>query len=349
MRTLLIAPNWIGDALMAQPLLALLREHTPGQHITAIAPSWVAPVLQAMPEVDEVIATSLAHGKLQWRARLTLARTLREQSFDRAFVLPNSLKSALIPLLAGIPIRIGYLGEKRFGLLNRRLAIPDPAMPMVRRYATLASLAGIELPATLAEPRLHVTPADLSRTRLEFGLESAETLYAFCPGAEFGPAKRWPAGHFARLADLLLQEHPHARILLLGGPGDVAIATEIRTRALHPGRIVLLAGNTSLPQALALIAGADAVVSNDSGLMHVAAALQRPQVALFGSSDPRHTPPLSAKAQILWLQLECSPCFARTCPLGHLRCLNELEPARVATALNEALVQAPGDMNALDA
>ncbi len=340
MRTLIIAPNWIGDALMAQPLLALLRQQTPAQHITAIAPSWVAPVLQAMPEIDEVIATSLAHGTLQWGDRLRLARRLREQGYDRAFVLPNTLKSALIPLLAGIATRIGYLGEQRIGLLNRRLASPEPRMPMVDRYAALAALAGVKLPTTLPPPRLRVAGADIDRAREKFGLTAPGLLYAFCPGAEFGPAKRWPAAHFAQLADLVLRDHPDSRIMLLGGPGDIDIATEIQSLAAMHERVDLLAGHTSLPEALALIAGADAVVSNDSGLMHVAAALQRPQVALFGSSDPRHTPPLSAKAEILWLQLDCSPCFARTCPLGHLRCLYELHPTRVANALRAALARA---------
>jgi len=332
MRTLIVAPNWIGDALMAQPLLTLLRRADPGQTIVAMAPSWVAPVLEAMPEVDRVIATSLAHGTLQWRARLDFARQLRREGHDRAFVLPNSFKSALIPLLAGIPQRIGYTGERRYGLINRRLGPPEASLSMVRRYAALAG----PLPDNLPEPRLHIPADQIAATLEKFELDPQRPMIALCPGAEFGTAKRWPTGHFAQLADLIHENNPTTQIILMGGPGDRADAETIRAGARLAKPLHQLAGSTSLPEALALIAAADAIVSNDSGLMHVAAALGRPQVALFGSSDPRHTPPLSAKAQILWLHLDCSPCFARVCPLGHLRCLNELTPARVATTLHYA-------------
>lgn len=368
MRTLIIAPNWIGDALMAQPLLALLRRADPGQTIVAMAPSWVAPVLEAMPEVDRVIPTALAHGTLQWRARLAFARQLRRERYDRVFVLPNSLKSALVPWLAGIPERIGYRGEARYGLLNRRLAPPDPAMPMVARYAALAGLLIGALPDTLPEPRLTLPQDQIAPVLQKFGLDVSRPLIALCPGAEYGPAKRWPVAHFARLANQIHETDPTSQVILLGGPGDRADAeaicaaahaatdasidastntsgkasTDVRTDASADAvpTIRQLAGSTSLPEALALIAASSAVVSNDSGLMHVAAALGKPQVALFGSSDPRHTPPLSAKAQILWLQLECSPCFERVCPLGHLRCLNELTPDLAAAALRSALAGA---------
>lgn len=348
MRTLIIAPNWIGDALMAQPLLALLRRADPGQTIVAMAPSWVAPVLEAMPEVDRVIPTALAHGTLQWRARLAFARQLRQERYDRVFVLPNSLKSALIPWLAGIPERFGYRGEARYGLLNRRLTPPDPAVPMVARYAALAGLLIDTLPATLPEPRLTLPQDQIAPVLQKFGLDASRPLIALCPGAEYGPAKRWPVAHFARLANQIHETDPTSQVILLGGPGDRADAEAI-CAAAHAARDVStnatptirqLAGSTSLPEALALIAASSAVVSNDSGLMHVAAALGKPQVALFGSSDPRHTPPLSAKAQILWLQLECSPCFERVCPLGHLRCLNELTPDRAAAALRSAMAGA---------
>jgi len=345
MRTLIIAPNWIGDAVMAQPLLKLLRAANPDQRIVALAPAWVAPVLDAMPEIDRVFATQLAHGKLQWRARRDFASALRREHFTHAFVLPNSLKSALIPWLAGIPKRIGYQGEMRWGLLNHRLAPPDPAIPMARRYLALAGELGIKVPATLQIPRLEVSADDMFAVREQFGLETGTPLFALCPGAEFGPAKRWPSAHYAQLANLLLEQYPTARILLLGGPGDAAIAEQIRNQTRHPEQLLQLAGQTTLAQAIALLATVDAVVSNDSGLMHVAAALQKPQAAIFGSSDPRHTPPLSSKAEILWLHTQCSPCFARTCPLGHLRCLSDLTPASVATAVGVALAgasHAPG-------
>ena len=333
MKTLVVAPNWIGDALMAQPLLSLLKAADPAGTIVALAPSWVAPVLVAMPEVGEVIGTSLAHGRLQWGERRAFARTLAERGFDRAFVLPNSAKSALIPWLARIPERIGYVGEWRRGLVNRRLPKPSSAQPMAARYAALAALVGLPVPATLPNPHLVVTDADVAAARARFGFAAEDVLVALCPGAEFGPAKRWPAHHFAALAKRVLDDSPRTRVLLMGGPGDRAIVDEIAAGAGPSDRIHRLAGETSLSEAIALIAASSNVVSNDSGLMHVAAALGRPQVAIFGSSDPRHTPPLSAHAQVLWLHLDCSPCFQRTCPLGHLNCLEQIVADRVFDVL----------------
>ncbi len=332
MKTLIIAPNWIGDALMAQVLLTLLKRAQPDQHIAALAPSWVAPVLEAMPEVDKVLATKLAHGTLQARDRMQFAKNLRSEKYDRCFVLPNSFKSALIPWLARIPQRNGYLGEARYGVLNRRLPNPEKSVPMLRRYAALASLVDIAVPDQLPKPRLHIEASVIDSTRKKFELVIEHPVIALCPGAEFGPAKRWPAKHFAALASQILEQHSNAQIILLGGPGDQMIAEEIRL-ASNSKRVRNLAGHTNLAEALALIAASSHVVSNDSGLMHVAAALQRPQIALFGSSDPRHTPPLSDKASILWLHLDCSPCFQRTCPLGHLNCLNQIEPKQVMDEL----------------
>ena len=360
MKTLVIAPNWIGDALMAQPLLTLLKGvdspqsdsqsgSLPGaQQIVALAPRWVAPVLDAMPEVDAVIATDLAHGALQWSARRALAKQIAMQGFDRAFVLPNSFKSALIPWLARIPQRIGYLGEGRYGLVNRRADGPAASLAMSARYAALATVAGAalktslpaQLPAALPLPRLIVDDAAIAAVRARFGF-AADELIALCPGAEYGPAKRWPADHFASLARSLIATRPNAHVLLLGGKGDRPIADEIvakATGAIALNRLHNLAGATDLAEAIALIAASAQVVSNDSGLMHVAAALARPQVAIFGSSDPRHTPPLSARAKTLWLHLDCSPCFERTCPLGHLNCLVGIAPQRVLDSMQNGSV-----------
>ena len=334
MKTLVVAPNWIGDALMAQPLLTLLKRADPSQTVVAIAPRWVAPVLAAMPEVDDVIATDLGHGRLQWAERRALMKTVRARAFDRAFVLPNSLKSALIPWFARIPRRIGYRGEMRVGLLNVRADDPDAALAMTARYAALAGLVGIDVTTPLPLPHLAVDAARMTRARQRFDLGTAP-LIAFCPGAEYGPAKRWPADHFAELARMTLASRRDVTVILLGGKGDRAISDEIMARAGEDRRLVNLAGDTDLADAIALIAACDHVVSNDSGLMHVAAALARPQTALFGSSDPRHTPPLSPIAKALWLHLDCSPCFERTCPLGHLNCLVGIAPQRVVEAMHE--------------
>lgn len=330
MKTLVIAPNWIGDALMAQPLLTLLKQADPSQKIVCLAPRWVAPVLEAMPEVDRVLSTELAHGRLQWKLRRQFAQAVRALHFDRVFVLPNSLKSALIPWLARIPQRIGYRGEARYVLLDRRVKGPDPSLAMSERYAALAGAVGLTVPKVLPLPRLIADSIAVEAVRMRFGFGAFTELVALCPGAEFGPAKRWPAAHFATLASTLLADRPRARVLLLGGKGDRAIADAIVAGTTPADtRLLNLCGETDLGEAIALIATSSAIVSNDSGLMHVAAALSRPQVALFGSSDPRHTPPLSPHAKTLWLHLDCSPCFERVCPLGHLNCLVGITPRRV--------------------
>jgi len=326
---LVVAPNWIGDALMCQPLLARLRERNPGRSIDVLAPRSMAALFSRMPEVRETIATDFAHGALQWRARRRLARELRARGYAQAYVLPNSWKSALVPYLARIPRRIGYVGEARYGLLNLRHRAPKgrgEREPMALHYARLAEPPGGEPATPLPEPRLRIDREAALRTARRFGFADAPGRNAvLCPGAEYGPAKRWPAEHYGRLA-AALGERGWA-VWLLGARVDAQPCEDV-VRA-GGGRATSLAGRTSLDEAIELIGQADLVVSNDSGLMHIAAALQVPQVAIFGSSSPLHTPPLSARAKVLWLRLECSPCFERECPLGHLRCLRDIAPERV--------------------
>jgi heptosyltransferase-2 len=304
-RVLVVAPNWIGDALMAQPLLARLREKRPGIKLDILAPDWVAPVARRMPEVDEVIAVPFRHGALQLGHRWQLGRELRQRGYSEAIVLPNSWKAALAPFLARIPLRSGYVGELRYGLLNRLYRKPDKAMR--RHYARLAEAPDTEPRQPLPEARLRVDAAHGAATRARFGIEGRYAV--LCPGAEYGPAKRWP--YFRELAERL--DMP---VVLLGSPNDAVAAAEVGGKNL--------VGKTTLDQAIDLIAGAELVVSNDSGLMHVAAALGRPLVALFGSSSPEKTPPQPGRSRVLWLKPECSPCFQRECPLGHFRCMREL-------------------------
>jgi heptosyltransferase-2 len=258
-----------------------------------------------------------------------LARQLAAGTYDAVYVLPNSLKSALVPFLAGIPQRIGFTGESRYGLINVRHHLDKAALPlMVERFAQLAEAPGAPLPKPISHPKIWSTAADQQKTLAELKLDRPTRFAAFCPGAEYGPAKRWPAAHFATLARSLGERG--YRIGLFGSPKDRAVADEIC--ALAPGLCDNLCGATSLEQAIDLLAIADLVVCNDSGLMHVAAALDRPIVALYGSSSPGFTPPLSDRADILSLNLDCSPCFKRECPLGHLDCLNKLSPEQVLAA-----------------
>jgi len=313
-RILVVAPNWIGDALMAQPLLARLREKLPGVRIDVLAPPWVAPVARRMPEVAEVIEAPLRHGPLQLRARWRLGRSLKARGYDQAMVLPNTWKSALIPFFADIPLRSGYVGESRYGLLN--LLYRNTQASMSLHYARLAEAPGTEPRQPLPRPRLRVDAHEIEPVKQRFGI--AGKYAVLCPGAEYGPAKRWP--YFADLARSM-----SIPAVVLGSPADLESA-----RGIEGTNLV---GKTTLDEAIALIAGAHAVVSNDSGLMHVAAALDRPQVALFGSSSPQHTPPASAQARVVWLHIECSPCYQRECPLGHFRCMKEIGVEMVLTRL----------------
>ena len=330
-RALIVAPAWIGDAVMAQPLFMRLLQNTPGLQLDALAPRWVAPVLQRMPLISEVIDNPFAHGELSLGARYRLARELAKNDYQRAYILPNSAKSALIPWLAGIRERIGYTGEARYGLINRRHHLDEIALPqMSERFAQLAEAPGARLPRPLPLPRLASSLAQQAQTRDALGVASAEKIAVFCPGAEYGAAKRWPARHFATLADELGRRG--YAICLLGSPKDRPVGDEIVRLTTTASAPINLCGSTSLTQAIDLIAAASVVVCNDSGLMHVAAALDRPLVAVYGSSSPGFTPPLSPRAQIISLKLPCSPCFERECPLDHLDCLNKLEPASVLAA-----------------
>ena len=326
--SLIIAPQWIGDAVMAEPLLAALAAR--GEALTVAALPWVAPVLRAMPQVAEIVELPFAHGRLDWAARRRVAATLRGR-FDRAYVLPNSIKSALVPWLANIPLRIGYRGEGRPLLLNRRLANAEGRPPMVAFYG---ALAGADFDAA-ARPKLHLDAAVIDAVLSRSGLAPG-AFWTFAPGAEYGPAKRWPTEHYAALARSL-HDADGAGVVLLGSPGEAALCESIA--ALAPGACRVLAGKTSLLEAMALIAASRSLASIDSGLMHVAAAFGVPQVAVFGSTSPEHTPPLNPNARVLWLKeelkLDCMPCFDRTCRFGHYRCLTGVAPARVESSLRQ--------------
>ena len=328
-RTLLVAPSWIGDAVLSHPLLVRLKEGDPSGSIDVLAPPWVLPVYRRMPEVSGMHMLPFGHGDLRLRERRLFAKGLPR--YDRAVILPNTLKSALIPWHAGIPVRTGWRGEMRYGLVNDLRVLDEAALPLiVERYAALAQPAGEALRRPLPDPRLAVDPAERAAVLAKHGLDTSRPVAAFAPGAEYGPAKRWPPRHFARLAQDL-----HARnysVWLFGSGKDAGITAEIQR--LSNALCVDLAGRTSLDEAIALLSLAARVVSNDSGLMHVAAALDRPMAALFGSSSPAFTPPLSAKARVISLGLACSPCFARTCPLGHTNCLETLDPADVLNTLH---------------
>ncbi len=326
-KILIVAPNWIGDALLAQPLFARLRKKLPGVLIDALAPPWTAPVLRRMPEIDDVVEAPFDHGELALVARWRLGRRLRSRRYDQAIVLPNTFKSALVPFFAKIPVRSGFVGELRYGLLNLVHKLDEKKLPlMAERYAQLAEKPGTKPALPLPQTGLAVGEVNLAIALRRLGLSRAKPVVAFCPGAEYGPSKRWPARHFAALARKLAALG--YAVWLFGSEKDRAIGEEIAVAS--EGAATNLCGKTDLASAIDLLSLAEVVVSNDSGLMHVAAGVGRPVVALYGSSSPEHTPPLARSYRIVRTGIECSPCFARECPLGHFKCMIELTPDRVA-------------------
>ncbi|WP_410497657.1 lipopolysaccharide heptosyltransferase II [Chitinibacter sp. S2-10] len=329
-RILIVAPAWVGDAIMAQPMYARLKQRHPDSQIDVLAPAWTRPLHARMAEIAEAIDAPFGHGELKLRERWKLARQLKARGYDQVIVLPNSIKSALVPAFAGIPKRTGWVGEMRYGLLNDARKLDPIALPkMVQRFYALAE-DNTPLSATIPNPELTINNADRDAALAKLGLSTTQPMIAICPGAEYGPAKRWPAAHAAALATQLIADG--AQVWLFGSGKDSEICAEIVK--LEPN-VVNLAGKTSLAEAIDLLSLAHVAVCNDSGLMHVAAALGRPLVAVFGSSSPGFTPPLTSKAKIVTLALECSPCFARVCPLGHMDCLNKLTPDYVMKALKE--------------
>ena len=320
-RILIVAPSWIGDAILSEPLVALLREPLEPQIVDVLAPPWCAPVYARMRGVRSIIENPVGHRELKLGARRALARSLLANGYTRAFILPNSFKSALIPWIARIPRRTGYVGEARRLLLTDARRLDRRAYPrLVDRFVALAAQPG-ELAPTLPVPVLVPNAANAANAMRALGLATHRPVAVFCPGAEYGPAKRWPTEHFVTLARRLIDSG--YAVWLIGSPNDRPAADPI---AAAVPDVRNACGRTDLGTAIDLLALASVVVSNDSGLMHAAAAVGRPLVALFGSSSPDYTPPLSSLAQVAKIDIACSPCFQRVCPLGHFKCMRELSP-----------------------
>ncbi len=334
MKTLIVAPAWIGDMVIAHALVRVLLADSAAAEIHVLAPPSSEPLAHRMYGVAGSIVLPLAHGQLGWGARRQIGREVAAHGFDRAIVLPNTAKSALVPLFAGIPRRTGWRGEWRYGLLNDLRSLNPARFPrLVDRYVALGRDAGAPLPTTDVAPRLRADPARGVALIDALQLPVAGDVLALCPGAEYGPAKRWPPRHFATVATAHLQRG--GSVWLLGTRADGPTCAEIVAAIPETARdrIADVSGRTQLLDALDLLARSDQVVSNDSGLMHVTCALDRPVVAIYGSSSPAFTPPLSRSARIVREPIHCSPCFERCCPLGHTHCLTRLPPERVVQEL----------------
>ena len=334
---LVVGPSWVGDMVMSQSLYTWLRETRPGCNIDVLAPAWSEPIIERMPEVRAAINMPVGHGKLDLAARRQLGRELRGR-YDQAILLPNSLKSALVPWLAGIPRRTGWRGEMRYGLLNDMRRLDEEALPlMVQRFVALGQEAGAPIPSTLPPPALRVDTQAAQASAAAFALDETAPLLALCPGAEFGGAKRWPESHYAEVASHYLQRG--WQVALFGSNNDAAVTSAIREQAGHHEWCLDLAGKTRLAEAVDLLSLADAVVSNDSGLMHIAAALGRPLVVVYGATSPAFTPPLSNNSDLLVSDIDCAPCFERECPLQHHRCMREQTAGNVISRLDGLLSQ----------
>jgi len=332
-QALIIGPSWVGDMIMAQSLFITLKQQKPDLAIDVLAPAWTSPLLERMPEVREALSLDIGHGQLLWKERKRIGRELSKTKYDVCYVLPNSLKSALIPFFAKIPKRIGWLKEPRYILLNDLRKLDKQAYPlMVQRFNALAWQKGEVLSSEQPRPLLKVNPESAAKAMQTYQLNKENgSVLVLCPGAEFGPAKRWPDKHYSAVAIEHLSKG--GQVWLFGSAKDREVCQLIDD--VTNGRCNNLAGKTSLAEAIDLMSLADMVVSNDSGLMHMAAAVGCKLVVVYGSSSPLFTPPLSNSVKIVSQGLDCSPCFKRECPLGHLDCLNNLSPEKVLIAMTE--------------
>lgn len=348
MRIVVIGPSWVGDMMMSHSLYRTLKAEHPQAIIDVMAPAWCRPLLARMPEVNQALAMPLGHGALALGERRRLGHSLRATRYDRAYVLPNSFKSALVPFFADIPRRIGWRGEMRYGLLNDVRVLDKTAFPlMVQRYVALAYErhrihSAQDLPQPILWPRLQVSDEEIATMAATFKLQGSRPVIGFCPGAEFGPAKRWPHYHYAALANMLIEQG--YQVALFGSANDRPAGDDIRSALPENARAhcLNLAGQTSLEQAVVLIAACHAVVSNDSGLMHVAAALNRPLIALYGPSSPDFTPPLSHQAEVIRLITGYQRVRKGDAEQGYHQSLIDIQPEQVFAALEKYLT-APGE------
>lgn len=318
--------------MMAQSLFITLKQYNPTLSIDVLAPAWSEPLLACMPEVKQSHVMPLGHGKLGLAQRFRLGKSLRNEQYDCSIVLPNSWKSAIVPFAANIPHRIGFLGEMRYGLLNDIHRLDKQLLTMtVQRFVALAypktqaSKAINQYPS----PKLIILPNEQQTLRHRLHLNAAKKLAVLCPGAEYGEAKRWPLDYYAQVAQTLIDND--WQVCLAGAKKDSEITSAIQTQVPD---CLDLAGQTSLKEVTVLLSIANQVISNDSGLMHIAAAVNSPIIAIYGSSDPTFTPPLNSQAQVVSLNLKCSPCFKRSCPLSHLNCLKQISAEYILSKID---------------
>ena len=330
-KILVLGPAWVGDMVLAQSLFKILKLQQPNCKIDVAAPPWTLPLIEHMPEVHKGIALPFGHRQLLLLERIKFGISLRHEGYTQAIILTNSFKSAILPYAANIPQRTSFLGEMRFGLINDIRTLDKIKLPRtVDRFASLGLPAGALLPPVLPEPSLISNKEKALLTLHKLGVvKTPNKILGLCPGAEYGEAKRWPAEYYAEVAlDALSKDW---QVWLFGSVKDIHITQEINK--LTNNKCFDFCGKTKLSEVINLISLCDSLVSNDSGLMHVSAALDKKLIAIYGSSNPYHTPPMSKKTVIEYLNLECSPCFKRVCPLNHTNCLKQIPAIRVINDL----------------
>lgn len=325
-KILVVGPAWVGDMVMAQSLFKTLKEKNTDCIIDVLAPPWSMPLLKRVPEVNQAIALPVKHGKLGLKTRYKVSRQLRVNKYDQAITLPRSLKSALVPFFAKIPLRTGYRGEMRYGFLNDIKTLDEDVLTQtVQRFTALAYDEELEVAPQIHQPQLKIDEANREWFIKDLKLKTNKPVIAFMPGAEYGEAKRWPTDYYRQLAEMLVSNG--YRIWVLGSEKEVDLAGSISEG--YEEDVINLCGKTKLEDVIDLLSAVDAAVSNDSGLMHIACAVGIKVIAIYGSSDPEYTPPLSDKATVMYLDMACSPCFQRTCQFEHLECLRNIKPLDV--------------------
>jgi heptosyltransferase-2 len=330
-RCLVVGPSWVGDMVMAQSLFIDLKQQFPQLQIDVLAPAWSLDLLQAMPQVNKGHVLDTSHGEFGLKKRYQLAQRLKNEGYDWSIVLPNSFKSALVPWWAKIAVRTGFRREMRYGLINDMRILDKQALgKTVERFVALGRSPHPRKVTDYPLPKLELDRQQLRETSSKFALDGSKKLLALCPGAEYGPAKRWPEAHYAAVAQAAIRQG--WRVVILGSAKDTAVSHKI-VSLVQSERCIDLCGKTSMSEVVALLKLSTAAVSNDSGLMHIAAAVDTHLIAIYGSSDPDFTPPLNPTAEIIYRGLECSPCFQRVCPKGHLDCLVGIEPQQVVSSL----------------
>ena len=333
-RYLIVGPSWIGDMVMAQALFISLKQQYSDCEIDVLAPAWSLPVIARMPQVRRGIAVDVKHGEFSVLKRWRLGRKLRAEHYSHAIVMPRSWKSALIPFAADVPVRTGYRGEMRFGLLNDIRVLNKAVLSQtVQRYVAHGLPPNPIQPPEIPFPSLTVDKANQAKLLAQFGLKSDKPVVCMMPGAEYGPAKQWPLAYYRELAGKLVANG--RQVWLLGSEKDRQAGEKITGDSDFQAGIVNLCGSTQLVDTIDLLDCASTVVSNDSGLMHIAAAVGVEVNVIYGSSTPEYTPPLTTqdRKKIFYLGLDCSPCFKRVCPLGHTRCLHDIHADDIAQSI----------------